>query len=202
MLEFEANEDFFKSIKPFIESKLIIEDNDYYSLNCDLIVKKGDCVIFKAEEENEIKKKEKQEIDRTYPVDGTIVKTVKDNKSIAHKNLGDKLVKYEIKEGGNNMYINQKLEDENGDEKWDQFELNKKMYNVKSTYDENLYTTKLDKSNITEEDKRYADKIYNEIINSSKDEKNIHIIIPLFYFIFHQFIPQIFLNFYIFFMNI
>ena len=87
MLEFEANEDFFKSIKPFIESKLIIEDNDYYSLNCDLIVKKGDCVIFKAEEENEIKKKEKQEIDRTYPVDGTIVKTVKDNKSIAHKNL-------------------------------------------------------------------------------------------------------------------
>ena len=92
------------------------------------------------------------------------------------KNLGDKLVKYEIKEGGNNMYINQKLEDENGDEKWDQFELNKKMYNVKSTYDENLYTTKLDKSNITEEDKRYADKIYNEIINSSKDEKNIHIL--------------------------
>ena len=92
------------------------------------------------------------------------------------KNWGDKLVKYEIKEGGNNMYINQKLEDENGDEKWDQFELNKKMYNVKSTYDENLYTTKLDKSNITEEDKRYADKIYNEIINSSKDEKNIHIL--------------------------
>ena len=87
MLQFEANEDFFKSIRQLIESKIINEDNDYYSLNCDLTVKKGDCLVFKTLEENEIKKKEKQEIDRTYPVDGTIVKTVKESKSIAHKNL-------------------------------------------------------------------------------------------------------------------
>ena len=87
MLQFEANEDFFKSIKQFIDAKLIIEDKDNYSLNCGLKVKNGDYLVFKTFEENEIKKKERQEIDRTYPVDGTIVKTVKDNKSIAHKNL-------------------------------------------------------------------------------------------------------------------
>ena len=87
MLKFESNEDFFKSIKQFIERKLINEDNDYYSLNCDLNILKGDCISFKTLEESEIKKKERQEIDRTYPVDGTIVKTVKDNKTIAHKNL-------------------------------------------------------------------------------------------------------------------
>ena len=87
MLKFESNEDFFKSIKQFIERKLINEDNDYYSLNCDLNILKEDCISFKTLEESEIKKKERQEIDRTYPVDGTIVKTVKDNKTIAHKNL-------------------------------------------------------------------------------------------------------------------
>ena len=38
-------------------------------------------------EDSEIKKKEKVEVDRTYPVDGTIVKTVKQEKIISHKNL-------------------------------------------------------------------------------------------------------------------
>ena len=103
----------------------------------------------------------------------------KNNKNFNNK-IEEKLVKYEVSIGSgqesNGMYLNQKLEDDNSDEKWDQFELNKKMYNVVSTYDENLYTTKLDKNNITEDDKKYADKIYNEIINSSKDEKNVHIL--------------------------
>ena len=88
----------------------------------------------------------------------------------------EKLVKYEIKaEDKNNKYINQALEDEE-DTNWDQFELNKKVYNVISTYDENLYTTKLDKNKITEEDKKFADKMYNEIMNTNKDEKNVHIL--------------------------
>ena len=88
----------------------------------------------------------------------------------------EKLVKYEIKaEDKNNKYINQTLEDEE-DTNWDQFELNKKVYNVISTYDENLYTTKLDKNKITEEDKKFADKIYNEIMKTNKDEKNVHIL--------------------------
>ena len=85
-------------------------------------------------------------------------------------------MKFELKEEDKNKYMNQKLEDENEDENWDQFELNKKLYNVVSTYDENLYTTKLDKNKITEEDKKFADIMYKEIIASSKDEKNIHIL--------------------------
>ena len=104
----------------------------------------------------------------------------KDDSQISKKNINktreEKLVKYEIKpEDKNNKYINQTLEDEE-DINWDQFELNKKVYNVISTYDENLYTTKLDKNKITEEDKKFADKIYNEIMKTNKDEKNVHIL--------------------------
>ena len=92
-----------------------------------------------------------------------------------------KLVKYEIKEEDKNIFTYKGLEDDdlddkNKNEKWDQFEINKKKYNVISTYDENLYTTKLDKSKITKEQNDYAEKIYNEIKNSSHNEKNIHIL--------------------------
>ena len=98
------------------------------------------------------------------------------SKKSINKTREEKLVKYEIKpEDKNNKYINQTLEDEE-DINWDQFELNKKVYNVISTYDENLYTTKLDKNKITEEDKKFADKIYNEIMKTNKDEKNVHIL--------------------------
>ena len=98
------------------------------------------------------------------------------SKKNINKTREEKLVKYEIKpEDKNNKYINQTLEDEE-DTNWDQFELNKKVYNVISTYDENLYTTKLDKNKITEEDKKFADKIYNEIMKTNKDEKNVHIL--------------------------
>ena len=98
------------------------------------------------------------------------------SKKNSNKTKEEKLVKYEIKEEDkNNKYINQSLEDEENVD-WDQFELNKKVYNVVSTYDENLYTTKLDKNKITEEEKIFADKMYNEIMNSNKDEKNIHLL--------------------------
>ena len=116
MLKFEANEDFFKYIKPFIERKVINEDKDCYSLNCDLDVQSGECLVFHTVEENEIKKKEKQEIDRTYPVDGTIVKTVKDNKTIMHKNLIlkvlDALCNFSIKEEFIEKRINSLIERE------------------------------------------------------------------------------------------
>ena len=116
MLKFEANEDFFKYIKPFIERKVINEDKDCYSLNCDLDVQNGECLVFHTVEENEIKKKEKQEIDRTYPVDGTIVKTVKDNKTIMHKNLIlkvlDALSNFSIKEEFIEKRINSLIERE------------------------------------------------------------------------------------------
>ena len=96
------------------------------------------------------------------------------NKYIPEKE--EKLIKYEIKEEDKNKYLNQQLEDENDEENWDQFELNKKMYNVVSTYDENLYTTKLDKNKITEEDKKYADKLYKEIMGANNKEKNVHVL--------------------------
>ena len=90
------------------------------------------------------------------------------------KILGEKLVKYEF--SGNEKFG--ALEDEPNDEKWNQFEVNKQKYNVKSTYDENLYTTSLDKSKLTNEQKIFADKIYNDIYNSKNNEENnnIHIL--------------------------
>ena len=91
-----------------------------------------------------------------------------------------KLVKYEVNENDKNIFTYKGLEDDlndkDNDANWDQFEINKKKYNVVSTYDENLYTTKLDKSKITKEQNDYAEKIYNEIKNSSYNEKNIHIL--------------------------
>ena len=79
-------------------------------------MKNGECLVFLTVEEGEIKKKEKQEIDRTYPVDGTIVKTVKDNKSIAHKNLIlkvlDALCNFSIKEEFIEKRINSLIERE------------------------------------------------------------------------------------------
>lgn len=91
-----------------------------------------------------------------------------------------KLVKYQVDEKDKTIYNNLSLEDEINDnknnEKWDQFEVNKKKYNVVSTYDENLYTTVLDKNKISKELNDYADKIINEIKNSSINEKNIHIL--------------------------
>ena len=97
-----------------------------------------------------------------------------------NKNKEEKLVKYKVNEEDKNIFSNQSLEDEinnkNNDENWDQFEVNKKKYNVISTYDENLYTTVLDKNKIPKELNDYADKIYNEIKNSSQNEKNIHIL--------------------------
>lgn len=101
-------------------------------------------------------------------------------KNIKNDKEEKKLVKYEINEKDKNIFTYKGLEDDlndkNNDAKWDQFEINKKKYNVVSTYDENLYTTKLDKSKITKEQNDYADKIYNEIKNSSYNEKNIHIL--------------------------
>ena len=93
----------------------------------------------------------------------------------------EKLVKFQINEKDNNSkFAFQSLEDDENDknkrESWDQFEINKKKYNVISTYDENLYTTVLDKNKISKELNDFADKIYNEIKNSNKDETNIHIL--------------------------
>lgn len=46
---------------------------------------------------------------------------------------------------------------------WDQFEVNKNLFGVSSTFDEELYTTKLDRGPQTRELEREALKIAREI---------------------------------------
>lgn len=50
---------------------------------------------------------------------------------------------------------------------WNQFEVNKRLYNVQNTYDENLYTKRLDKGSLTKEQVRKADKVARAIESSS-----------------------------------
>ncbi|RQM14768.1 hypothetical protein KXD40_002944 [Peronospora effusa] len=50
---------------------------------------------------------------------------------------------------------------------WNQFEANEKLFGVVSTYDENIYTTKLDKSKISTEQSRTAEKLAQEIEQQS-----------------------------------
>ena len=123
----------------------------------------------------------KNEIPQTNNnLDSFLLDTEISKKKCGKKKEKEKLVKYQVNENDKNIFSNQSLEDEinnkNNDEKWDQFEVNKRKYNVTSTYDENLYTTVLDKNKISKELNDYADKIYNEIKNSSQNEKNIHIL--------------------------
>ena len=56
---------------------------------------------------------------------------------------------------------------------WDQFSANAKKFNVKASYDENLYTTKLDTTNIDDGKRREAERIAKEI--ESTVSTNIHV---------------------------
>ncbi len=64
---------------------------------------------------------------------------------------------------------------EEGDLNWDQFELNKKKFNVESSYDEKHYTTELIRSKIPENLKIRAERIAKEIIENTKENDNIHL---------------------------
>lgn len=57
--------------------------------------------------------------------------------------------------------------------KWDQFEANKELFNVNASFDENLYTTKLDKSQIDAGKIAEAERLAREIENTPSS--NIHI---------------------------
>ncbi|GMF24203.1 unnamed protein product [Phytophthora lilii] len=50
---------------------------------------------------------------------------------------------------------------------WNQFEANEKLFGVVSTYDENIYTTKLDKTKISTEQSRAAERLAQEIERQS-----------------------------------
>ncbi|CAN0404704.1 unnamed protein product, partial [Hapterophycus canaliculatus] len=56
--------------------------------------------------------------------------------------------------------------------KWDQFAANEKLFNVKSTFDENLYTTPLDTGSLSREQMARAERMAAEI--EGKTSSNIH----------------------------
>ncbi len=56
---------------------------------------------------------------------------------------------------------------------WDQFEVNRRLYNVKSTYDENLYTKPLNRDEFTSEQIQKAEKYAREIEGTRST--NIHL---------------------------
>jgi hypothetical protein len=56
---------------------------------------------------------------------------------------------------------------------WDQFKANEEMFNVKATFDETMYTTPLDHSQISESEKLKAEKLAREI--ESTVSTNIHL---------------------------
>ena len=56
---------------------------------------------------------------------------------------------------------------------WDQFKANKELFNVNATYDENLYTTQLDTSQMDAKKMAEAERIANEIENTAT--RNIHL---------------------------
>jgi PAB1-binding protein PBP1 len=59
--------------------------------------------------------------------------------------------------------------------KWDQFELNKKKFNVNTTYDEKHYTTELDHEAIPMQVKHNAEKIVKDILENPIYDDNIHL---------------------------
>jgi hypothetical protein len=59
------------------------------------------------------------------------------------------------------------------DRKWNQFEANKRLFKVESTFDEGLYTTKLDMSRMTPEQIAKAERYAKEI--ESQTSGNIHL---------------------------
>ncbi|KAF8071968.1 hypothetical protein FPV67DRAFT_1483313 [Lyophyllum atratum] len=57
---------------------------------------------------------------------------------------------------------------------WDQFAVNEKLFGVKTNFDENLYTTKLDRSAADfKERERHAQRIANEIIGAGTNNPHI-----------------------------
>ncbi|POM66109.1 Hypothetical protein PHPALM_18081 [Phytophthora palmivora] len=69
-----------------------------------------------------------------------------------------------LEESGSNGRRHSKNQGKAG---WNQFEANEKLFGVVSTYDENIYTTKLDKSKISTEQSRAAEKLAQEIERQS-----------------------------------
>jgi len=85
-----------------------------------------------------------------------------------------KLIEYVIDENDNQITFSSGLLEE--DDGFDQFELNKEKFNVKSTYSELNYTTPLNYGSISEDLKRKAEKIESEIYLNNDKVKNRHVL--------------------------
>ncbi|EEB97995.1 hypothetical protein MPER_02580, partial [Moniliophthora perniciosa FA553] len=61
-----------------------------------------------------------------------------------------------------------------GNASWDQFSVNEKLFGINASFDEDLYTTKLDRTAADfKERERKAQRIANEIINSTSSNPHI-----------------------------
>ena len=56
---------------------------------------------------------------------------------------------------------------------WNQFEANTRLFNVKNTWDENIYTKKIDMSKVSKAQLAKAEKLAREIEGSSSS--NFHL---------------------------
>ena len=56
---------------------------------------------------------------------------------------------------------------------WDQFKANEQLFNVKASYDENLYTTELDKSTLDKQKIEQAEKLAREIEGAASSNPHI-----------------------------
>lgn len=65
------------------------------------------------------------------------------------------------------------LDGKSGSKPWDQFETNRRLFNVKDTYDENLYTKRLDLKSMSAEQIARAERLAREIEGSSSS--NVHL---------------------------
>lgn len=75
---------------------------------------------------------------------------------------------------------------------WDQFEVNETLFGVKSTFNEDLYTTKLDRGPQMRELEREALRIAREI--EGEDTKDLHLAevrLQLILMIWHNFLQNI-----------
>jgi len=64
---------------------------------------------------------------------------------------------------GNAAAVGGGLDDGQQDTNWDQFKVNERLYGVSTTYDEELYTTKLNRDAIPKEQREKAERIAREI---------------------------------------
>eukprot|EP01080_Neovahlkampfia_damariscottae_P001794 gene1794-936_t len=117
--------------------------------------------------------KEQYQKDDSFVIDGVITK----NKEIKEKEL----VPW-TPETGDDMPLESDssstggLESMKGNKNWNQFEVNERKYGVKSSYNENYYTTELDKSSMFyKENEKYASKMAKEIENSTSMIGNVQV---------------------------